>query len=124
MNPYKAAWHANTQKFVVRYAVAKAFNPRPQKPQDLKWMHKTFHPSYREPAKKFSPLDSIINRSVGNAIAGGSVIALKHLAQNQLKGNIGIAGRTVGRVGGRFVPIVGAAMLAHDAWKVYKFFTD
>ena len=52
--------------------------------------------------------------SAGLAIALG---ALPHMAQNQLKGRVGIALRVTGKLGMRAVPVVGVAMTVYDAYR-------
>ena len=42
----------------------------------------------------------------------------KQLAQNQVKGKLGIAGRVAGRIGMRAVPVVGYGMLAYDMYQI------
>ena len=41
-----------------------------------------------------------------------------------MKGNLGVALRVGGRVGIRVVPIVGAAMLAYDIYKLGEYLLD
>lgn len=55
------------------------------------------------------------------AAAGVMMSGLKHAAQSQLKGRLGVALRVGGRVGLRVVPVVGTAMTVYS---IYKFFED
>lgn len=54
----------------------------------------------------------------------GSHELLKHAAQSQIKGRIGIGLRVGGRIGLRVVPVVGAALLAYDLYQAYQYLTD
>lgn len=49
---------------------------------------------------------------------------MKHMAQNQIKGTIGIMGRVGGRLGLRVVPVIGTILLVKDAYDLYEFLTD
>ena len=59
--------------------------------------------------------------SAGLAIALG---ALPHMAQNQLKGRVGIALRVTGKLGMRAVPVVGVAMTVYDAYRFFDRLSD
>ena len=54
-------------------------------------------------------------REIGMA---AGMLAVRYMARNQLKGNLGIAMRVTGRIGTRAIPIVGAAWTAYD---IYRF---
>ena len=120
MNPYKELWMAKQNAFVTRYVVSKAMaSSRPEgrnsrKPGTLSKVQ------IREP----DVIDSIVHTATGSAVTWALPRIMKHLAQNQIKGKIGIAGRTLGRVGGRFVPIIGTAMLIKDAHSVLTYLLD
>ena len=49
---------------------------------------------------------------------------MKHMAQNQIKGTLGIMGRVGGRVGLRAVPVLGTILIVKDAYDLYEFLTD
>lgn len=57
-------------------------------------------------------------------ILKGAHQAAKYAARSQIKGSIGIALRVSGRIGLRAVPVVGAAMLAYDLYKLGEYLLD
>ena len=71
-----------------------------------------------------SMIEDVNDKAITQAITWGAPIILKHLAQNQLRGKIGIAGRIAGRAGLRFVPFIGTALLVKDMYDLYQFFDD
>ena len=62
-------------------------------------------------------------KAQASMLKGGHVL-MKHAAQSQIKGKLGIGLRVGGRVGLRVIPIVGAAMLAYDIYRAYEFLTE
>lgn len=62
-------------------------------------------------------------KAQASLLKGGHVL-MKHAAQSQIKGKLGIGLRVGGRVGLRIIPIVGAAMLAYDLYRAYEFLTE
>ena len=72
--------------------------------------------------------DVVIEHVVETAARGVMTWAIptimKHLAQNQIKGTLGIMGRVGGRVGLRAVPVLGTILIVKDAYDLYDFLTD
>ena len=62
-------------------------------------------------------------KAQASVLKGGHVL-MKHAAQSQIKGKLGIGLRVGGRVGLRVIPVVGAAMLAYDLYRAYEFLTE
>ena len=54
----------------------------------------------------------------------GAHVLMKHAAQSQIKGRLGIGLRVGGRIGLRVIPVVGAAMLAYDMYRAYEYLTE
>ena len=72
--------------------------------------------------------DPFIDHVMENVARGVMVWAvpeiMKHLAQNQIKGKLGIMGRVGGRVGMRAVPVLGTLMIVKDAYDFYQWISD
>ena len=66
-------------------------------------------------------VDAFIDHQKEAATAAIVMGFLGHMAESQFTGTPGVAFRTIGRIGIRAVPIIGAAALAYS---VYKFFDD
>ena len=63
-----------------------------------------------------------VKSNIITGVATGVMMSgLKHAAQSQLKGRLGIALRVGGRVGVRAVPVIGTAMTIYS---IYKFLED
>ena len=120
MNPYKVAWMAKKNSFVTRYAVSKAMSSSRPKGRNSRRKGTLSKVDVREP----NVIDTALHGGASTAITWALPKLMKHLAQNQIKGKIGIAGRTIGRIGGRAVPILGTVMLIKDAHSVISYLLD
>ena len=89
---------------------------------------RTIHDDYSKRKMKndvtFRAVEKINQTATQAAITYAAPKILKHLAQNQIKGKIGIIGRVGGRAGLRFVPVLGTALLVKDAYSLYRYLTD
>lgn len=65
--------------------------------------------------------DQLKHELVTGVLSSMLVLGLKHAAQSQLKGRLGIALRVGGRAGLRFVPVIGTA---YTVYTVYSFLDD
>ncbi len=71
------------------------------------------HPLHRTPTKLM--IDRTFETGTRAVLTWALPSLFKHLSQNQIKGTIGIIGRTGGKIGLRAVPILGTAMMVKDA---------
>lgn len=72
-----------------------------------------------------SQATEIVARQKAEAmVLKGAHSLMKHAAQSQIKGRMGIGLRVGGRIGLRVIPVVGAAMLAYDLYRAYEYLTD
>ena len=75
-----------------------------------------------------TPADMAIEHVVETALRGVMTWAIptimKHMAQNQIKGTLGIIGRVGGRAGLRVVPVLGTILIVKDAYDLYEYLTD
>lgn len=63
--------------------------------------------------------------TVGRAVMTWAIpTIMKHMAQNQIKGTLGVMGRVGGRLGLRVVPVLGTILIVKDAYDLYDFLTD
>lgn len=65
--------------------------------------------------------DQVKHELVTGAVTSMVMLGLKHAAQSQLKGRLGIAMRVGGRVGLRAVPIIGTA---YTVYTVYSYLDE
>jgi hypothetical protein len=65
--------------------------------------------------------DQLKHELVTGAMTSLVMLGLKHAAQSQLKGRLGIAMRVGGRVGLRAVPIIGTA---YTVYTIYDYLDD
>lgn len=68
--------------------------------------------------------DALIEEVALSAAAGVMYSGLKHAAQSQVKGRMGMALRVGGRVGLRFVPILGTAYAAYSIYSAIDDWLD
>ena len=113
MNQYKLDWYLASQ--VVSEVLIDQLVQNQKKVQDS-------HPFHRNPTNLM--LDKVTENVARSVMTWAIPTLMKHLAQNQIKGTIGIMGRVGGRVGLRAVPVLGAAMFVKDAYDLYEFLTD
>lgn len=110
MNQYKMDWYLATQS-VSEYV-----------------MNRIIAENDDSFATNRSELDLMIDYALeqtGRAVMTWAIpTIMKHLAQNQIKGTIGIMGRVGGRLGLRVVPVLGTIMIVKDAYDVYEYLTD
>jgi hypothetical protein len=104
MNQFKLDWYLASQ--VVSEVIINQMVSDMEKVQDS-------HPHHRSPTQLM--LDRTIETGARAVMTWALPTLFKHLSQNQIKGTIGIIGRTGGRIGIRAVPILGAAMMIKDA---------
>ena len=103
-NEYKAAWRAASGH---RHVPRKQTSTSNQQTRSTRSMLKQVQK------------EMAIQAGIGLALG-----ALPHMAQNQLKGRVGIALRLTGRVGMRAVPVVGTAMIVYDAYRFLDRMSD
>lgn len=103
-NIYKDIWHGFTpgQRTGIKKNIAKRLDRRTKK-------------------SKINLYAIVEKQAKQEAALRGAKTASRYMARNQVRGAIGIAGRTAGRVGMRLVPVVGWAMNAYDAYQVAKY---
>ena len=68
--------------------------------------------------------DVLARQKAEAMVLKGAHTLMKHAAQSQIKGRIGIGLRVGGRIGLRAIPVVGAAMLAYDLYQAYEYLTE
>lgn len=102
MNPYKAAWYANTLL---------SDTTRPPKEFERRQKSKFSRDKGVQAAK---------SQMRQEAILSGAYAASRYAAKSQLTGNLGVALRVGGRVGLRVIPVVGMALLAYDVYQFGK----
>ena len=110
VNAYKEAWLAN-----VMLDYSQSRNVRKTIVQ------------HQKRRKKVTPARAteIVARQKAEAmVLKGGMELMKHAAQSQVKGRIGIGLRVGGRIGLRVIPVVGAAMLAYDLYRAYEYLTE
>ena len=110
MNAYKEAWLSNT---MMDYAVSRPLQRRVMQAQKR--------------SKKITPgkaTEIAARQKVQASIMKGGHVLMKHAAQSQIKGKLGIGLRVGGRIGLRVIPVVGAAMLAYDLYRAYEYLTE
>ena len=103
-NAYKSVWMEFTpgQRTGIKKSLARSIDRRTKK-------------------SKFSFYAMVEKQAKQEAALRVAKRTSRYLARNQVRGAIGIAGRTAGRVGMRLVPVVGWAMNAYDAYQVAKY---
>lgn len=72
----------------------------------------------------FDVKDAAAKQKAQGIILKGAHEAFKYAAKSQITGGVGAAIRVTGRIGIRAVPVVGAAMLAYDLYKLGKYVMD
>ena len=111
MNAYKEAWLAQQ---MISYAQKRSISKSYQKASNKN----------SSKARKQHMVDVAARQKAQGLILKGSHTVLKHAAQSQVKGSMGIALRVGGRVGLRLVPVVGIALLAYDTYKAVDWLMD
>ena len=108
MNPYKAAWYANTLVDV------------PERPIPAQRRNKD-----RVRNEMTGYIQKEITQSmISGAALGGLMSAAGHAAQSQIAGRVGVTLRVGGRIGLRVIPVVGVALLAYDLYQFGKWVTQ
>lgn len=108
MNQFKLDWYLATQ-VVNNYALNKVVAAHESSQQDLMRNH---------------TVESVIEHGTRAVMTWAIPTIMKHMAQNQIKGTLGIMGRVGGRVGLRAVPVIGTVMMVKDAYDLYDYLTD
>ena len=113
MNQYKLDWYLASQ--VVSEVIINQMVQDQKKIQDS-------HPHHRNEFNLM--MDTVSEYAARSVMTWALPTLFKHLSQNQIKGTIGIIGRTGGRIGIRAVPILGTAMMVKDAYDLFEYLTD
>ena len=110
VNSYKEAWLANT---MLDYSASRPLQRAVM--QDKK--------KRKQITARDATAIAARQKATGLVLKGSHEL-LKHAAQSQIKGRLGIGLRVGGRIGLRVIPVVGAAMLAYDLYQAYEYLTE
>lgn len=110
MNPYKAAWYVQQQVGLQELPPAKQAKRRAVRTQGK---------------AQYQGVSRGMSRRMGQTAAIGVLHSIaNHAAQSQISGRLGMTLRVGGRVGLRFVPVVGMALVAYDLYQLGKWITE
>ena len=111
MNQYKLDWYLATQS-VSNYVMNRVIASEDARTQDF----------YKTAADHY--IEDLLESAARGVMVWAVPEIMKHLAQNQIKGKLGIMGRVGGRVGLRAVPVLGTLMIVKDAYDLYQWISD
>lgn len=113
MNEYKRAWMANQASNYTQRIQLAVHRQRMQKKQGKS-----------NAAMRSRLLEETVKQKGQKVILGAVKEVSEIAAKSAMKGSVGASVRFAGRVGLRAVPLVGAAMLAYDLYRLVDYIAE